>query len=208
MICTIKHNGFFVIRNSKGKFYSLPEKGKPCFTASLSAAYRWTRQDRATKYLQICLNNNPDYQVVLMEDQNKRINKYLIDYADQTLQEDIKYYNIDNWIEHLSDATDGFTDINPLLAYAENRKEQIEKTILDLRHYIEFGEFNAYQGYKLFSLMQNLYRQRRSYKDIIYMMENISENTNSINYIYWLAIQLKNRGYKPKQLKTMFNERV
>lgn len=204
MIHTIEHNGFFVIKNSKGKYYSLPENGNPCFTTTATAAYTWTRYNRALKYLQICLKDNPDYHVEMVEDQNKRINKYLIEYVDHNLQEDIKYFSVDSWIKYLSDATDGFTDLSPLLAYATNKKQEIEKVIRDLRHYIEFGDFNAYQGYKLFSLLQNLLRQRRHYKDILFMLENIAENTNETNYIYWLAIQLKNRGYKPRILKSMF----
>lgn len=105
----------------------------------------------------------------------------------------------------MSEMTNEFSEIELPLIQAKEKQNEIEKTITDLRHYIEFGEFSAYQGYKLFALLQNLLRQRRSYKDMIFMLENIQIKNNDINYIYYLSLQLKNRGYKPKVLRAMFN---
>lgn len=203
----IKHNGFYVIQNSRGQYYTLLENGKPDLTNTLQNAYKWKRQDRAENYL-ANIPQNSDYQVYFIEDEHKRINKQLIDDIDMNLQTDIHYSDVDQWISLLSEITDGFTQINEALNQATNDKKRIEKAITDLRHYIEFGEFNAYQGFRLFRILQNLLRQRRNYKDIIFLLENISENSNDINYIYWCCIQLKCRNYKPRILKTMFNNMV
>lgn len=204
----IQHSGFFVITNSKGNYYTLSKSGKSDFASSLTNAYKWKRKDKAEKYLQICLNGQSDCSVKAVDIDNQKINKHLIDDADIKLQTKINYLDLEQWINSLSKITNGFTEIEKPLNQTINTKNKIEKTISDLRHYIEFGEFNAYQGFQLFRLFQNLLRQRRSCKDIIFMLENITENNNNINYIYYCAIQLKNRGYKPRILKTMFNDYV
>lgn len=201
----IKQNGFYVIRNSKGQYYTLSRSGKPDFTNTLQNAYKWRIREKAEKYLINALNNNSDYQVQFVDDEHKRVNKQLLDDIDLNLQTEIQYSDLEQWISLLSEITEGFTKINEALNQATNDKKRIDKTITDLRHYIEFGEFDAYQGFRLFRLLQNLLRQRRSYKDIIFILENVAKNSSDINYIYWCAIQLKFRNYKPKVLKTMFN---
>lgn len=200
----IKHNGFYVIQNTRGQYYTLLENGKPDLTNTLQNAYKWRRKDRAENYLSN-IPQNSDYKVQFVDDEHKRVNKQLIDDIDMNLQNEIHYSNLEQWIVSLSEITDGFTQINEALIQAKNDKKRIEKAITDLRHYIEFGSFNTYQGFRLFRILQNLLRQRRNYKDIIFLLENISENSNDINYIYWCAIQLKCRNYKPRILKNMFN---
>lgn len=200
----IKHNGFYVIQNNKNQYYTILENGKPDVTNTLQNAYKWRRKDRAENYLSNIIKNS-DYQVQLVDDEHKRVNKQLIDDIDINLQTDIHYSDLEQWISLLSEITDGFTQINEALIQATNDKKRIEKTITDLRHFIEFGEFNAYQGFRLFRILQKLLRQRRSSKDVIFVLENIAENSNDINYIYWCCTQLKCRNYRPRILKNMFN---
>lgn len=200
----IKQNGFYIIKNSKGQYYTLLENGKPDLTNTLQTAYKWRRKDRAENYLSN-IPQNSDYKVQFIDDEHKRVNKQLIDDIDINLQTDIHYSDLEQWIISLSEITDGFTQINEALIQATNDKKRIEKAICDLMHYVEFGNFNAYQGFRLFRILQNLLRQRRSYKDIIFVLRNISEKSNDTDYIYWCAIQLKCRNYKPKILKNMFN---
>lgn len=200
----IKQNGFYVIKNSKGQYYTLLKNGKPDVANTLQNAYKWRRKDRAENYL-ANIPQNSDYKVQFVDDEHKRINKQLIDDIDMNLQTEIHYSDLEQWISLLSEITDGFTQINEVLNQATNDKKRIEKTITDLMHYTEFGEFNACQGFRLFRILQNLLRQRRSYKDIIFLLENISKKSNDTDYIYWCAIQLKCRNYKPRVLKNMFN---
>lgn len=200
----LKQNGFYIIQNSKGQYYTLLENGKPDMTNTLQNACKWRRKDRAENYLSNIIKNS-DFQVQFVEDEHKRINKQLIDDIDMNLQTEIHYLDLEQWISLLSELTNGFTQINEALIQAKNDKKRIEKAIADLNHFIEFGEFNAYQGFRLFRILQKLLRQRRSCKDIIFVLENIAENSNDINYIYWCAIQLKCRNYRPRILKNMFN---
>lgn len=200
----IKQNGFYVIQNSKGQYYTLLKSDKPDVTNTLQNAYKWRRKDRAENYL-ANIPQNSDYQVYFIEDEHKRINKQLIDDIDMNLQTEIHYSDLDQWINSISTATDGFTNIDSLLSQTLEEKIQIEKAITDLRHFIEFGEFNSYQCFRLFRILQKLLRQRRNCKDIVFVLENIAENSSDINYIYWCAIQLKCRNYKPRVLKNMFN---
>lgn len=200
----LKHNGYFIITDNNGYFYCLSKSGNPYFSSSLTEAYKWRRKDRAEKYLSN-IPQNSDYQVQFVEDEHKRINKQLIDDIDMNLQTEIHYLDLEQWISLLSELTNGFTQINEALIQAKNDKKRIEKAIADLNHFIEFGNFNAYQGFRLFRILQKLLRQRRSCKDIIFVLENIAENSNDINYIYWCAIQLKCRNYRPRILKNMFN---
>lgn len=199
----VKHKGFFVIVDTNNNYFAFSESGKPMFTEHLTYAYKWRRKDKATKYLCNGLINS-DCQVLFIDEERFRINTNLLDEIESRLLKKIQYSSVEQWVNYMSEMTNGFSEIELPLIQAKEKQDEIEKTITDLRHYIEFGEFNAFQGFRLFRLFQNLLRQRRSCKDIVFLLESASE-INEINYIYWCAIQLKCRNYKPRILKTMFN---
>ena len=55
-----------------------------------------------------------------------------------------------------------------ILSNSNERKEMltlklsdIDKEIVDIQHYIEFGKFNCYQGWMCFKMLQNALQQRR-----------------------------------------------
>jgi len=65
---------------------------------------------------------------------------------------------IEEVIGVVSTADEKYNDLNEHLS-------GIDKKIVDIEHYIEFGRFNAYQGWMCFSYLQKLLQERRVIKN-------------------------------------------
>lgn len=83
----------------------------------------------------------------------------------------------------------------------------IDKEICDIRHYIEFGKLNAYQGWAACEMLKVSLAQRRKIKDVLYIISEIqgrkcgvTESKSAKNAIY----NLNKRTYTPRKLDFLF----
>lgn len=85
----------------------------------------------------------------------------------------------------------------------------IDKEICDIRHYIEFGKLNAYQGWSAYEMLKTTLVQRRKIKDVIYIISEVSGRRygTSEEESAKIAIQnLNRRVYKPRKLDFLFED--
>lgn len=97
---------------------------------------------------------------------------------------------------------------------AEKRKEElagqlseVDKEISDINHYIEFGNFNAYQGWLAFSMLQNRLRKRRKIKDELQVIQQLGESKITLSMLDGInkaVSDLSNRKYVPRVLTELF----
>lgn len=79
----------------------------------------------------------------------------------------------------------------------------VEREILDIQHYIEFHDLNAYQGWLVFKLLQQKLRTRRSLKDSIQAIgyiESCPIDTQQIKNAASSINGLSGRKYTPREL--------
>ena len=98
---------------------------------------------------------------------------------------------------------------------AEKRKEElvgllseVDKEISDINHYIEFGKFNAYQGWLAFTMLQNRLRKRRKIKDELSVINQLGEckiTSDMMIDIKNAIAELGNRKYAPRVLTQLFD---
>lgn len=98
---------------------------------------------------------------------------------------------------------------------AEERKEElvaqlseVDKEITDINHYIEFGKFNAYQGWLAFSMLRSRLRRRRKIKDELRIIVELGQckiTSDMMIDINNAITELKNRKYAPRVLKQLFD---
>lgn len=115
---------------------------------------------------------------------------------------------------NVADFADKVKDIARVLSRAQARKTEllsklsdIDKQVVDIEHYIEFGTFNAYQGFMAFKMLQNALKQRREYKNEIEMLAQVEEcrlNVTAISPFANKISSIENKVYSPRVLSELF----
>lgn len=115
---------------------------------------------------------------------------------------------------NIGDFADKVKDIAKVLSHAQARKAEllsklsdIDKQVVDIEHYIEFGKFNACQGFMAFKMLQNALQQRREYKNEIEMLSQVEECRLNVTAIATFASKIagiENKVYTPRVLSELF----
>lgn len=115
---------------------------------------------------------------------------------------------------NVEDFANQVKEIARVLSHAQTRKTEllsklsdIDKQVVDIEHYIEFGKFNACQGFMAFKMLQNALRQRREYKNEIEMLSQVEECRLNVTAIATFASKIsgiENKVYNPRVLSELF----
>lgn len=115
--------------------------------------------------------------------------------------------DLEFWINNLKETKEKLQEYIKRKEILSNEHSIIEKEIIDLEHYIEFGKFNACEGYKATAMMQERLKKRRMLKDelfaiglVISIYPNLEKITNAEKSINGLD----NRLYRPRVLQELF----
>lgn len=82
----------------------------------------------------------------------------------------------------------------------------IEKEIVDIEHAIEFYTLNASEGYKMYKLLHDARKKRRSIKDEMLVIESLipAVNIDAVQNIESKISSLGTRRYEPRTDKFLF----
>lgn len=209
----IEHKGYFVI--SQGNQYLAKEKGKSnlYFTKDISHVLKWTKLKKAENFLK---NSVPESiqencQIEQIDIKPFTVNKDLLNGSkaellnNHAIPTSINYISVNDWIEYINNMLESYDDQTVPLINAQQECSKADRALSDISHYIEFGKFNCYQAYKIFELQQALLRYRRTVKDIVYVLENLSlNNKKSININDYSVYYSTERIYKPRVFNELF----
>ena len=87
-------------------------------------------------------------------------------------------------------------------------QQRVDLEIVDIQHYIELGNFNAYNGWLASKMLQNKLRQRRKIKDELLIINSIGStqiNAASIENLHKSVNGLNTRKYTPRVLSELFD---
>lgn len=131
-----------------------------------------------------------------------------IEEVKQLIQEECENTQIEKW-------ENGIKSMNEFVQDAETRREQltkdmsdIDKEIIDIQHYIEFNDMNAYQGWLAYKMLQNRLKKRRKIKDELQVLTQLGDckiDSSMLEDIKNAIEELGNRVYVPRKLKQLFN---
>ncbi len=123
--------------------------------------------------------------------------------ADEPLEAD----QLEKWATGISNMANFAID-------AEQRKEElvqklsdVDKEVADIYHYIEFGTFNAYQGWLAFNMLRQRLRKRRKIKNELQVVTQLGECkiTSAMLVDIKNAInEIGNKKYAPRALTSLF----
>lgn len=201
--------GFYVLTNGDGKYIRKDNlTGKYVPIKSLKQATRWTNLIAANTIL-----NNSIPKNIRMNYATEYISSEdTVEKRDTSVQNElcfktIKNDNVDDWLSKMSIILDIFSDSTERSSELSSQLSSIDKEIVDIEHYIEFGKFNAYQGWICFKMLQNLLQQRRKYKNELQALKLIKDckfDRESIKDLIQNISDIQNKCYTPRAFPELF----
>lgn len=211
---------FYVITDGHGSYIRKDEfSGKYVPVRNASFAERFEQRCKAANVLKNAIGKNirSKYKVVDIEEETVPISPTVREVnssnnKDQVVKtiasEEPAESQTEKWVSGAETLTEFVMD-------AEKRKEElvgllseVDKEISDINHYIEFGKFNAYQGWLAFTMLQNRLRKRRKIKDELSVINQLGEckiTSDMMIDIKNAIAELGNRKYAPRVLTQLFD---
>lgn len=106
-----------------------------------------------------------------------------------------------------SDVVQYLKSLNERQSSLSDRLNKLDRETQDVLHYIEFTNLNAFQGYKIYKLLQDIRQERRETKDELAQVDTILSQLNISQFIRELPV-LTNRKYVPRELPDLFVEGI
>lgn len=195
--------GVYVIANQKGYYIRNDvASGKYVPVRSLKYATQWEDPVKANKVLHNSITKNirKDYSVRFVET-TKAVEKNNLSVQHDICFRNISDDNVNKWLFKINAIKEMLSGSDTNRQELNERLSNIDKEIVDVEHYIEFGNFNAYQGWLCFKMLQNLLKQRRGLKDEIYILSQIEKcrfDTESLSSLSQSISDIQNKRYIPR----------
>lgn len=204
-------SGLYLRRDASGNY--IPVKNK-----ALGDIYE--QREKASNVLLNCISKNlrGRYKIIKVEDsiipnQNMTVSKYnMLNKSKDDVVKQIGNEPIEE--NELSDLSVNIDNLAVFVQNAEQRREalttalsDVDKEISDINHYIEFGQFNAYQGWLAFKMLRGRLKKRRKIKDELQILIQLGEckvNSAMIEDIKASIEKLDTREYQPRKLNELF----
>lgn len=211
---------FYVITDGHGSYIRKDEfSGKYVPVRNASFAERFEQRCKAANVLKNAIGKNirSKYKVVDIEEETAPIMTTVRE-VNSTSNKDqvVKTIASEKPAESQTEKwVSGAETLTEFVMDAEKRKEElvgllseVDKEISDINHYIEFGKFNAYQGWLAFTMLQNRLRKRRKIKDELSVINQLGEckiTSDMMIDIKNAIAELGNRKYAPRVLTQLFD---
>lgn len=206
--------GVYVLTDGQGNYIRKDNlTGRYVPVRSFKQAQQWDSQVKAHSILNNSLAKSirNNYAVQLIDTEN------IIEKDDMSKQKELCFRaiddgNIDDWLEKVNTIMNILSGSNTRKDDLVAKLSEIDKEIVDIQHYIEFGKFNCYQGWMCFKMLQNTLRQRRKYKNEIAVLNLIKQckfDKSSLEALSTTIADIQNKCYRPRAFPELFrgNER-
>lgn len=202
--------GFYVITDGKGSYIRHDEPtGRYVPIRSLKHAKQWDNILKAKAIFNNSLSANlrRDYEVRYV-DTSETVEKLTL--PQRQAQIDVRPPEDDNirdWLEKINTIRDVLSGQTAREEELNGKLSAIDKEISDIHHYIEFGNYNACQGWRCFKILQTLLRQRRKYKNeiqVLTMIRSVGFNKASMDKLAENISEVQNKLYNPRAFPELF----
>ena len=109
----------------------------------------------------------------------------------------------------IKDLYDYISDMDIEKRQLAAKQSELEKTMIDIYHYMEFYDLNAVEGYKIYKKAQEVLRERRKVKEKLTLIETLQKSDISISRFKETIDTLDSlnnnyRQYRPRVLNELF----
>lgn len=201
--------GVYVITNGEGSYIHRDEvSGKYVPIRSFKQATQWDSIVKANGVLNNSITKNirRDYAVHLI-DTEKTVEKEDLTVQSGLCFRNITDDNINEWLSKINAIMESMSGSDARQQELNGKLSNIDKEIVDAEHYIEFGKFNAYQGWMCFKMLQNLLKQRRKYKNEMQVLNLIRQcrfDRSSLSALSQNISDIQNKCYTPRAFPELF----
>lgn len=200
-------NGIYVITDGNGSYIHRNDDNKYVTIRNEKQATQWDNIAKANSVLNNMIPKNirSNYAVLLLE--TEKVVEKDEDKVSEICFRSIDNGNIQEWQDRLKTVIETLSSVDQRRTELGTKLSEVDKEIVDIEHYIEFGNFNAYQGWMCFKMLQNLFRQRRKYKNeinVIEMMKQCKINNSALLNLSQNIAEVSNQRYKPRAFPELF----
>ena len=201
--------GVYVLTDGQGNYIRKDNlTGKYVPIRSFKQAQQWDNQLKANSVLNNSLTKSirNNYAVQLIDTEN------IIEKDNMNKQNDLCFCTIedckiDGWIDKVNIIINALSGLDARKDELTDKLSNTDKEIVDIQHYIEFGNFNCYQGWMCFKMLQNVLRQRRKYKNeisVINMIKQCKFDKSSLESLLTKIVDVQNQCYRPRVFYELF----
>lgn len=201
--------GVYVLTDGKGSYIRKDETtGKYVPIRSFKHANQWDNILKAKSVLDnsIAKAIRKDY-VVQLVDTEHIVEKEDLSKQSELVFREIEDDNISDWLSKINTIKDVLSGSDMRVSELTEKLSEVDREIVDVQHYIEFGKFNAYQGWMCFKMLQNMLQQRRKYKNEISVLNMIKQckfDMNSLTALSQTISDATNKKYTPRAFPELF----
>ena len=201
--------GVYVITNGEGSYIHKDKaSGKYVPIRSFNKATQWDSIVKANSILNNSISKSirNGYAVQLI-DTEKTVEKENLSVQNDICFRNITDDNIAEWLSKINTIIEVMSGFDTRQQELNNKLSEVDKEIVDVEHYIEFGKFNAYQGWMCFKMLQNLLKQRRKFKNEIQVLNLIKQyrfDRNSLTALVQTVSDIQNKCYTPRAFPELF----
>ena len=194
--------GVYIITDGEGSYIHRDEAtGKYVPIRSFKKATQWDAIKKANSVLNNSVTKaiRSGYAVQLI-DTEQTVEKEDITMLQKLCFKKVEDDNIKDWFEKINLIREALSGLDARQTELKEKLSRISKEIVDIRHYIEFGKFNAYQGWMCFKILQNLLKQRRKIKNeqqVLGLIKQNQINGESMAALAQTISDIQNKCYTP-----------
>ena len=213
-----KHNkqraeklGYYVMTDGNGTFITLDKStNKYVPIKGEKYAFKWDDRQKAVNIHKSSLSKKirPMYSVEYRNDSDAIVNKKNLEQQSQITSAKFEGNAIDKLESMLQSVVAIIGGVDERFDELCDKLSEVDKKIVDIEHYIEFGKFNCYQGWICFKILQNLLQQRRQYKNEMEVINKIrccKIESKEVDILKASIEQIKFKKYTPRAFKELFN---
>lgn len=213
----------FMLSDGRGLYLRRDKQGNYVPVKNIKLGDVWTDRAKASNVLVNCIGKNFRYRYRIIELEDEPIvapttgvsepsNAEVVIKPKDNVAKRIGAEPVEE--NHLSSWENDINSFADFAQSAEERREtliaalsDVDKEISDINHYIEFGQFNAYQGWLAFNMLRGRLKKRRKVKDELQILTQLGEckvNSAMIEEIKASIGKLSTREYQPRKLTELF----
>ena len=202
--------GLYVITDGHGSYIRHDEgTGRYVPVRSLKQAKKWDTEQKAKCILKNSISSSiRSFYEVSYVDTTETVEKQTIEDRQKEITfRPIEDDNIKDWLEKINTIRDVLSGSGSRKDELLGKLSEVDREISDINHYIEFGNYNACQGWRCFKMLQTLLRQRRKYKNEIQVLQMIKEckfDNDSISSLSERIVEVSNKLYHPRAFPELF----
>lgn len=200
----------YMITDGQGSYLKLSKSGGYVPESNIALGDKWETREKAKNIIRSSLKKSAQetYKVIAVEINDDSITVITRDSIVKQIGDmPIEDNNLLSLVERIESLAEAVHEAELRKEVLNEKMGSVDKEIVDIQHYIEFGNCNAYQGWLAFKMLRSKLQQRRKIKDEVQILRQLGECkvcSSTLGDIITEVEKLNTRKYFPRMLPEIF----